>query len=172
MATVFTHALVGAGIAWIAPPEARRPRLVGACAILAMAPDLDVLAFALDIPYAHPLGHRGLTHAPAFALLVGSLVAFGYARPRAPVALVLALAMASHGLLDALTDAGLGVGLLLPLDGARFFAPWRPLATSPIGVDAFFSGPALRILTNELVWIGLPTAFVCACVAWLRRRAA
>ena len=165
MATVFTHALVGAGIAYAAPASLRTRRLLVASAVLAMVPDLDVIAFAFGIPYAHPLGHRGLTHAPAFALLVGALLAWRWAPPRAPVALVLALAMASHGALDALTDAGRGVGFLLPFDGARFFAPWRPLATSPIGIDAFFSGPALRILANELMWIGLPLA---ACVGALR----
>ena len=66
------------------------------------------------------------------------------------------LATISHGALDAFTDAGLGVGFLIPFDDMRYFAPWRPLATSPLSVSAFFDGPALRILANEFVWVGMP----------------
>ena len=80
------------------------------------------MAFALDIPYAHPLGHRGLTHSLPFALLAGwlaSRVGFGEARNVAWIAI--SASMASHGLLDALTNGGLGVGLLLPFSGERFF---------------------------------------------------
>lgn len=172
MATAFAHALVGAGIGFAAPTRVRRTRLLCLCAALAVLPDLDVVAFWVDIPYAHPLGHRGLTHAPLFAFAVGVLAAplvEGQRRDRLTVAGVLGLAMASHGLLDAFTDAGLGVGFLLPFDDARIFAPWRPLATSPIGVDAFFNGGALRILWNELIWIGLPLAAAVACLGAARR---
>ena len=38
-----------------------------------------------------------------------------------------------HGLLDALTDGGLGVALAWPWSDARIFAPWRPLPVAPIG---------------------------------------
>ena len=66
--------------------------------------------------------------------------------------------------LDAFTDAGLGVGFLLPFEASRSFAPWRPLTTSPIGVDAFFGGPVLAILANEALWVWLP---LCVCLAGL-----
>ncbi len=71
---------------------------------------------------------------------------------------LLCLATASHGFLDAFTDAGLGIGFFIPLDNGRYFFPWRPLATSPLSVSAFLNGPALRIFTNELLWVGLPVA--------------
>ena len=86
---------------------------------------------------------------------------------------LLALATASHGVLDAFTDAGLGVGFFIPFDDVRVFFPWRPLATSPIGVEAFFRGPALRILGNEVLWVWLPASVLGAALAatlWLRRR--
>ena len=41
---------------------------------LSLLPDADFVAFHLGIPYSHPLGHRGMTHSPAFALLVGIVV--------------------------------------------------------------------------------------------------
>lgn len=86
------------------------------------------------------------------------------------VAALLALATATHGVLDAATDAGLGVGLLSPFDDRRYFWPWRPLATSPIGLGAFFEARSLAILWNELLWVWLPAAAALA-VLHARRRA-
>jgi inner membrane protein len=96
-----------------------------------LLPDADVLAFKLGIPYAAPFGHRGATHSFAFALLCG-LVIWAASRRRGLAGLV-ALTVASHPLLDALTDGGLGVALLFPLSPERFFFPWRPLPVAPIG---------------------------------------
>ena len=130
--------------------------------VLAVLPDIDVIAFRLGIPYEHPLGHRGFTHSLAFAILAGVGAACLFPRLRAfsrgwwPLVAVFSIAAASHGVLDAFTDAGLGVGFFIPFESTRYFFPWRPLHTSPIGVSAFFDGPALRILANELLWVWLP----------------
>jgi hypothetical protein len=43
--------------------------------------------------------------------------------------------LASHGLLDTMTDGGLGCALLWPFSLTRFFAPWRPIPVAPIGLD-------------------------------------
>jgi inner membrane protein len=75
--------------------------------------------------------------------------------------------------IDAFTDAGLGVGFLIPFDNTRYFAPWRPLATSPLSIAGFFSGPAHRILANEAVWIGLPMVGlfgIAHIIRWVRRK--
>jgi inner membrane protein len=159
MPTVFTHALVGAAVAGATPEPRPRGRLVVACAAAAVLPDADVLAFGLGIPYAHPLGHRGLTHAIPFAVLAGwaiSRVGFGAYANRAWAAI--ALAMASHGVLDAFTNGGLGVGLALPFWNERFFFPWRPLEVSPIGASDFFAGDALRVLASEARFVMPPLA--------------
>ncbi len=130
--------------------------------VLAVLPDIDVIAFRLGIPYEHPLGHRGFTHSLAFAILAGVGAACLFPRLRAfsrgwwQLVAVFSIAAASHGVLDAFTDAGLGVGFFVPFESTRYFFPWRPLHTSPIGVAAFFGGPALRILANELLWVWLP----------------
>ncbi|MDJ0853235.1 MAG: metal-dependent hydrolase [Myxococcota bacterium] len=173
MATVFTHALVGASIAATGPTSSSRARLALAGALLAAAPDLDVVAFRLGIPYEHPLGHRGVSHSLAFAVVAAALVAPLLASRRSAeeilrVTAVLALATASHAFLDALTDGGLGVGLLIPLSDARLFLPWRPLSVSPIGVSAFFRGPGLSILRNEILIVWLPTLL--GLWLWQRRR--
>ena len=141
----------------------------------AMAPDLDVIGLALGVPYAHPLGHRGLWHSVPFAALAAVCVAalaFPRARAglsRARASLYLFLAIASHGLLDAATDGGLGVALLAPFDDARFFFPFRPIAVSPLGASAFFSARGLAVVESELLFVWLPFALL-GFVLWRRAR--
>lgn len=182
MATAFTHALVGSLLSGLAPEQIPRLRLAVVLAVLAVLPDIDIAAFALGIPYGHALGHRGLTHSLPFALVGGFASALAlfpalsrFSRAWWAVAGLCSLALASHGLLDALTDAGLGVGFFIPFSDARIFLPWRPLETSPIGVPAFFSGPALRILANEMRWVALPLVAAAGLIAlgrsaWRRQR--
>jgi len=138
----------------------------------ALAPDLDVVAFALGVPYAHPLGHRGLWHSIPFAAFAAGCLALalrpaGLSRPRA--GLYLFVAIASHGLLDAATDGGLGVALLAPFHDGRFFFPFRPIAVSPLHPAAFFSARGLAVLESELLWVWLPCAAL-GLALWRRAR--
>jgi len=167
VATVITHALVGVSLATAAPAAARGPRLVLALAALSVLPDADVIGFQLGIPYGHPLGHRGFTHSLLFSLGAGLAVArsgFGGLAPGSRdfrrVAGLLVLATVSHGVLDAFTDAGRGIGFFIPFDNARIFFPWRPLVTSPLEARAFLDGRATSILANEALWVWLPLGVV------------
>ena len=178
MASAFTHAFVGAAVATLAPRPFRGVGLGVVLAAVAAAPDLDVVGFRFGVAYADPLGHRGLTHSLPFALIVGLALAWPLARwrgvplaSRAGVGLiaVIALACASHGVLDAFTDGGLGVGFLIPFDARRFFAPWRPLLTSPLRAADFFDGVGLEILRNEMTWVWLPVG-LCTAALFARRR--
>ncbi len=179
MATILSHAVVAGSLASIASNGVSRGRLAFVLALLAVLPDLDVIGFRLGIPYGHMLGHRGFTHSILFAVLVAGIVPVLLLRGTRVfsggwwgLATLAFLATMSHGVIDAFTDAGLGVGFLIPFDETRYFAPWRPLATSPLSVVAFVNGPALRILANELVWIGFPLFIVMSVVhlfRWLRR---
>jgi inner membrane protein len=177
MPTVFTHALVGGSLAWLAGPGVGTRRVVLAAAALAVVPDLDVVAFALDIPYGHPLGHRGLSHSFFFAGLAALATAgwmmrgSGDRRLAGRLVILFFLATASHGLLDALTDAGRGVGFWIPFDSTRSFFPWRPLQTSPIGASAFLRGRVASILETEFLWVWLPLLTAIAATAVARRRA-
>jgi inner membrane protein len=120
---------------------------------LSMLPDADVIAFRLGIPYGAPFGHRGASHSLAFAFvvaLIAALVARVGRLPAARVGLVALVVVASHGLLDTLTDGGHGVALLWPLSNARLFAPWRPIPVAPIG-RAFFSHDGLEVALTEIV---------------------
>ncbi|MES2393408.1 MAG: metal-dependent hydrolase [Acidobacteriota bacterium] len=78
------------------------------------------------------------------------------------------VAMASHGLLDALTTGGRGVALLWPFSEARFFAPWRVIRVSPIGVESFLHGHVWMVVRSELLWVWVPTLSV-FCVLRLGR---
>lgn len=132
-------------------------RLLGGMALfsaLALLPDADVVAFKLGIPYAAPWGHRGATHSLVFAAGVALAVA-GVTRAlggRAGRMGVLTLvAVGSHGLLDALTDGGLGAALLWPFSNERLFAPVRPLPVAPIGAR-MLSARGLYVATVEFIW--------------------
>ena len=69
MASAFAHAFAAAALGPAVVPRPRA-RVVVAGIVCSVLPDADVVGFALDIPYGPLLGHRGLTHAPAFAVLV------------------------------------------------------------------------------------------------------
>lgn len=122
---------------------------------LALLPDLDVIGLRLGVAYGDPLGHRGASHSLAAALCVASLAAVlclgvrkrGIARTW--FWWVLAV-VASHGLLDTLTDGGKGVALLWPFTTHRYFAPFRPIPVAPIGA-AMASGRGLRVALTEAV---------------------
>jgi inner membrane protein len=120
---------------------------------LAVLPDADFVAFMVGIPYAHPFGHRGMTHSLLFAALVGALVALGLRLRRRPVmldALLATLVVASHGVLDAMTTGGLGVEFFWPFDTHRYFLPWRFIPVAPLGAH-MLSERGLSVLLTEAV---------------------
>jgi inner membrane protein len=170
MPTIMTHAIVPLALAAAAGRARVGPKLALAGATLAMLPDADVVGFALGIEYADTWGHRGATHAAAFAVIVAGVVALVWREARSMGAfLFLAFAMTSHGLLDALTSGGLGPALLWPVSDARFFAPMTPIRVSPIGVD-FFSARGLATLRSELTLVWLPCLAVALTGLLVRRR--
>jgi inner membrane protein len=58
--------------------------------------------------------------------------------------------LATHPLLDTLTDGGLGCALFWPFDLTRYFAPWRPIQVAPIGL-AFLSPYGAIVAMSEIV---------------------
>jgi inner membrane protein len=65
------------------------------------------------------------------------------------------LVTASHGLLDTLTDGGLGIALLWPWSNHRFFAPWRPIPVAPIGKAMLSARGAEVLLTQAVLFLPL-----------------
>jgi membrane-bound metal-dependent hydrolase YbcI (DUF457 family) len=76
----------------------------------------------------------------------------------AAAAMLACFVLASHPLLDALTDGGLGCALFWPFDSTRYFAPWSPIPVAPIGAR-YFSPRGLSVALTEMVLFGPLFAF-------------
>lgn len=164
------HVAIGMAAARIAArpaPAAGRAMLFWS--LLSMLPDADVIGFPLGVAYGDPWGHRGATHSLTFALGVGGVLGVAAAIRGWPVirtAVIGALVLASHGILDTMTDGGLGCALLWPFDATRYFAPWNPIPVSPIGAG-YLSAYGLRVALTELILFSPVFLFAC----WPRARA-
>ena len=163
MASAFSHILLAFALGQAQPWKRWPIRFWGLSFLCTLVPDVDVVGFAVGIPYEHVLGHRGLTHSLAFAFVMGLLVVyFGFpsVNPGSLVWWSLVthsfLVTTSHGVLDAMTDGGLGIAFFAPFDNSRYFFPWTPVKVSPIGITGFFSAYGVEVLASELVWIGTP----------------
>ena len=174
MASAFSHAFVALAIGKAVRNKELGLRELFLGALCSTVPDLDVLGFPLGIQYGDMWGHRGMTHSVVFAaLLAGILVAVWY-RTKPAVTLMglfiyFFLCTVSHGVLDALTDGGLGVAFFSPFDTTRYFFSVRPVLVSPIGGE-FFSPYGVRVLANEVIWIWLPSCalfIVLRAIQWL-----
>jgi len=178
MASVFSHAVaaLAIGACFYQPGTPKRVWVIGAlCSVI---PDLDVIGFEFGIRYGDFWGHRGFTHSLLFAALLASAVALLLFRQAVPglggfsLWSYFFLATASHGLLDAMTDGGLGVAFFSPFNNTRYFLPWRPIRVSPIGVSRFFTDRGLEVVKSELFWIWLPAALLVASCWLIRLRSA
>lgn len=78
------------------------------------------------------------------------------------------LSTLSHGILDAMTSGGKGVGFFIPFDNNRFFFPLREIKVSPIGVGKFFSEWGLKVILSELKYIFLPCFIILITVFLIR----
>jgi len=175
MASAFSHALAAVALGSLFRWEKPHLKfwLCGmACAVL---PDLDSLGFALGVPYGSMFGHRGFTHSLAFALLLGILAALMFFRDEfrrgrgARVCLYLFLSTASHGVLDALTNGGLGVAFFSPFNPRRYFFPYHPVQVSPINALRFLQDRGWAVMASEWKWLMLPLLALTIGAEGLRR---
>ena len=176
MASAFSHAIasvaIGKGLSF---RESAKFWLLGIfCSVI---PDADVIGFHYHIPYASPFGHRGFTHSLVFAVLLSFVIALIFYRDKKifsrqwlAIAGFFFLATASHGILDAFTNGGLGVEFFFPFNTHRYFFPWRPIQVSPLSAASFFSEWGLRVLRSEIIWVWLPSFVVIAFSFILNRK--
>ena len=133
-----------------------------ACAVLA---DLDILGGHIGLGFWGMFGHRGITHSVIFAALLGLAATELFSRTsdvdikKRSLFLYFFLVAASHGILDALVDGVQGVAFLAPFNGIRYFLPWRPIHSSPIGMG-FFSPEGLTVILNEIRWVWMPSVAI------------
>ena len=146
-------------------------------AILTALPDIDFIGYRMGIPYSHLMGHRGFTHSLFFAATAALLSTF-YFRERwksklAGLWFFFFLCAASHGVLDGMTNGGLGVAFFSPFETSRYFLPWRPIPVAPLSPRLIFSAWGEQVIASELVWIWLPTLLTAAVIfgaRWSRLR--
>lgn len=128
------------------------PALAGWSA-LSLLPDADVIGMPFGIPYEAVWGHRGATHSVVFAASIGLVIAAAapwFRWPAVRTGLIGAAVVASHAVLDTLTDGGLGCALFWPFNLTRYFAPWRPIPVAPLGL-AFFTPSGAFVSAVELI---------------------
>jgi len=109
------------------------------------------------------LGHRGFSHSIIFALALASVITLAAfqeitlgSKKWFQYWIYFFLITLSHPILDAFTSGGLGVGLFIPFNEQRYFAPVRPIQVSPISVKRFLDGSGLSVLLSEFVWVWIP----------------
>lgn len=167
MATIISHAVVALTAGKLIPQKCITTPVLVAGIILSMLPDADVITFGIGIPYESPLGHRGITHSILFAFAISVLITLLFHRKQrydiqafATVILFLFISTVSHGILDAMTTGGLGVGFFIPFSDQRFFLPYRPVLVSPIGFENFFSSWGMAVIKSEIKYIWIPCAIL------------
>jgi inner membrane protein len=177
MASAFTHAFSALALGRAYAIESQPWRFWAASIACSILPDADVVGFELGIRYQDVLGHRGFTHSIPFALMVGAVVpglvnrrVAWFSRTWVTLWLYFTAVTASHGLLDAMTDGGLGVAFWSPFDTTRYFLPWRPVRVSPLEIDAFFGTVGLKVLATEIVFIWIPVTALSVAIRWIRQR--
>ena len=148
MASVFGHAIIGYTITKAASIKNYKWLLLLAI-LSSVFPDLDVLTFNFGIPYSHPFGHRGFTHSIVFAIIWAVLLMFFFGKQnRVLWFVVIFFSTVFHGILDAMTTGGKGIGFFIPFNNERFFFPFRPIQVSPLGIEKFFSEWGIQVILS------------------------
>lgn len=163
MASILFHPLVPLALGYVASRCDVPWRLIVIGMVCAILPDFDVIGFKFQIAYDSTFGHRGFTHSALFAAIIaalGFLTAPALRLKPLTTAIFVFIATLSHGLIDALTNGGLGVAFFAPFSNERYFFPWQVIEVSPIGIRNFLSERGLNVLISELIWIGLPCLFI------------
>jgi inner membrane protein len=163
LATPLSHLAVPLALAAALGPDLVPSGLLALAIGCALLPDLDAVGLWLGIPYDHPFGHRGFTHSLPFAMALagsGALLAPAVGAQPALAFWVLAVSAASHGLLDGMTNGGLGIAFFSPFSHRRRFLPWRVIEVSPLRPSALFSRRGLQVLRSELRWVWTPCGVV------------
>lgn len=175
MASAFSHAFAAIVLGKVYTSAKMHWRFWVLAVASAVLPDADVVAFGFGIPYSSMFGHRGITHSLPFAAVWAFLVVWSEFKqiPRFTAKwwgmfAFFFVVTASHGVLDALTNGGLGVAFFAPFSAQRYFFPWRGIEVSPINVKQFFTQWGGAVVRSELKYIWLPGAIVWL-VVWLCR---
>ncbi len=160
MASVFGHAIVGYTISKVIDSKNLKWLMLAAI-FSTILPDFDVIGYRIGIPYESPLGHRGFSHSIVFAVLWSFILMFTIGRKHKLIwFLVIFLSVVSHGLLDAITTGGEGVGFFIPFENSRYFLSTRVIRVSPLSIKSFFTDWGLRVIYSEIKYVFFPCLIV------------
>ena len=175
MPSAFSHAVASIALGRAYTSNKLPLRFWVLSSVCAVAPDIDVLSNRFGLDQTTMLGHRGLTHSLLFALVLSGIVVPAFFRNfseggmnRIVLFAFFFAATASHSVLDAMVDGTLGVAFFAPFTSTRFFLPWRPIVSSPIGW-AFFSSTGAATIMNEFVWVWIPSIAIIV-APWVGQR--
>ncbi len=167
MATLYTHAAVGLALGRLCFARRMPVSFWALAGLLPIVPDLDAFS---DAPYGTALGHRGFTHSLCFALVLGfvsAVATFRYFKVNVwTLGSFFFAIIATHGLLDALTNGGEGIPFFWPASDYRF-GPWGPIHVADIA-DEFPNPWRSRAIRTELLWVWLPMTFLLGAVELYR----
>jgi inner membrane protein len=174
MPTLFTHPALPLAIGLGLGSRIIPPRLLAAGVVCSLLPDVDVAGYLYGIPYGASAGHRGLTHSFAFAAgvaLLGALLFRWRGDAAGKAWLFLFVAAVSHGLLDAITNGGLGTAFLWPFSEQRFIVPlaYQVIPAAPLSPTGFIGPRGVAVLLAELQWVWLPGLILAVLIGALRR---
>lgn len=173
MASLITHPIVPFSLGVALGRRLIPLRILFLGMLFSMLPDADVVAFKFGIPYEHMLGHRGISHSILFAIALAGLTAIlpAFREMRFRIFVFLFIATVSHGVLDAMTTGGRGVGFFIPFTDERYFLSWRPIQVSPLSVKGFLTERGWSIFKSELTAVWFPCAATALAIFILRLRA-
>src|SRR5262245_39054334 len=173
MPTIFTHPAVPLALGFGLGKKIIPSPLLLAGVVASILPDFDVVAFIFGIPYENEFGHRGFSHSFFFAALVALLGACGHRWLRCSFGiafLFLFFSTASHGILDASTNGGLGIAFFWPWSDERYFLRYQVIEVSPIGLSHFFSRWGIKVVLSGLLWVWLPFVLMWIGLTFVCRR--
>lgn len=160
MPTLIGHSIIAFGLINFRPQVPDLLKIILLSLICACIPDVDVIGFRFGIHYSDALGHRGFSHSLLFALLFSFCIVHFFYRSCYQNKFQFVhhlyyffIVTCSHGLFDAMTDGGKGVGFFIPFNEERYFLPFRPIPVCSFDVMALFTSYGLQILQSELKFI-------------------
>ncbi|MDQ3141487.1 MAG: metal-dependent hydrolase [Bacteroidota bacterium] len=170
MPSILSHSLFTACLTPLRPQKKDILKTLLLSMICASIPDLDVIGFSFGVQYNDMLGHRGWTHSISFALLWSLLIVLIFYKQQWKNKFTFYywiyfyfLCTISHGIFDAMTDGGKGVGFFIPFINERYFFYFRPIPVFPLGLHNIFSEWGWRVFRQELFFfipLSLSTLFL------------
>lgn len=178
MPSIFTHVFISGALGKVSTAENMPARFWVLAAVCSILPDIDIIGYYFfGIRYNSMFGHRGFFHSLSFALLLSAVVVMlafptiqRFSKKWWLTFAFFFVVTASHGVLDSMTDKGMGVGFFIPFDNTRYFMPWRPIYASPMKISRFFSQAGIEVMTAEIIWIWIPMIALYAAVASYRKK--